>query len=123
MPPLTVGTGFAAAGGAEPGAELGAEPSGSRLYHIAYDGTVSDEERFTVLGGEAETISARVGASFDQGWSLAQALRASVDALKVDRELTTSQDDGAAHTHCRYDQNRNSVAIPMPMVKTTSQRC
>ena len=62
-------------------AELGSEPSGSRLYHIAYDGTVADEERFTVLGGEAETISARVGASFDQGWSLAQALRASVDAL------------------------------------------
>jgi len=62
-------------------AELGAEPSGTRLYHIAYDGTVSDEERFTVLGGEAETISARVGTTFRPEWSLAEALRASVAAL------------------------------------------
>src|SRR3984957_7931006 len=59
-------------------AELGAEPSGSRLSHIAYAATVADEERFTGLGGEADTISARGGASYEQGWSLAQALRASV---------------------------------------------
>ncbi len=26
-----------------------------QLYHIAYDGTVTDEERFSVLGGEAES--------------------------------------------------------------------
>jgi proteasome alpha subunit len=62
-------------------AELGAEPSGSRLYHVAYDGTVADEERFTVLGGEAETISARLGASYSPGWSLSEALRGCVSAL------------------------------------------
>src|SRR3984893_9696446 len=32
-------------------AELGNEPADNRLYHIAYDGTVVDQERFTVLGG------------------------------------------------------------------------
>ena len=30
-----------------------------QLFHILYDGTVMDEQRFTVLGGDAETASAR----------------------------------------------------------------
>jgi proteasome alpha subunit len=69
-------------------AELGVGDSGSRLYHVAYDGTVSDEERFTVLGGEAETISARVGALYSPGWTLAEALRACVSGLAgPDRSL------------------------------------
>src|ERR1700678_58186 len=69
-------------------AELGADPSGSRLYHIAYDGTVVDEEQFAVLGGEAETISGRVGERYSAEWSLGDALRASVSALAgADREL------------------------------------
>jgi proteasome alpha subunit len=62
-------------------AELGAEPGGSRLYHIAYDGTVVDEERFTVLGGEADTITARVATSYTPGWGIGEALRTCVGAL------------------------------------------
>src|ERR1700743_1021018 len=39
-------------------AELG--ESRNQLYHIAYEGTITDEDRFAVLGGDAETISERV---------------------------------------------------------------
>jgi proteasome alpha subunit len=73
-------------------AELGIELSGSRLYHIAYDGTVSDEERFTVLGGEAEMISARVATTFRVDWTLAEALRASIDALAGPERTLNPQD-------------------------------
>jgi proteasome alpha subunit len=73
-------------------AELGAEPSGSRLYHIAYDGTVADEERFTVLGGEAEAISSRLAASYSAGATLAEALRGCVDALaRPERTLAPAE--------------------------------
>ena len=41
-------------------AELGADPSRDRLFHILYDGTVVDEQGYTVLGGEADAI-ARAG--------------------------------------------------------------
>ena len=41
-------------------AEVGADPGGDQLFHILYDGTVVDEDRFTVLGGEAEAITARL---------------------------------------------------------------
>src|SRR3954468_13243114 len=41
-------------------AEVGFEGAEDELYHILYDGTVVDEEGFTVLGGEAEAIADRL---------------------------------------------------------------
>ncbi len=62
-------------------AELDDDGSDHRLYHIAYDGTIVDEERFTVLGGDAEPIAQRLEHSFDPNWTLGAALRACVAAL------------------------------------------
>src|SRR5665213_2587327 len=55
-------------------AELGATPDLNRLYHIAYDGTVADEQRFVVLGGEAEVITGRAEDSYSADWTLHEAL-------------------------------------------------
>ena len=41
-------------------AELGTGRRPDQLYHIAYEGTITDEDRFAVLGGETETIAERV---------------------------------------------------------------
>ena len=38
-------------------AEVGVEAGGDQLFHILYDGSVVDEDRFSVLGGEAEAIT------------------------------------------------------------------
>ncbi len=62
-------------------AELGAEGRPDQLYHIAYEGTITDEERFAVLGGDAETITERVTAAWQEGWNLGAALKAAVEAL------------------------------------------
>ena len=69
-------------------AEIGDERGGDELFHILYDGSVVDEDRFSVLGGEAEAITARL----EEGWSddldLAGALGAAVAALAgPDRSL------------------------------------
>jgi proteasome alpha subunit len=72
-------------------AELGSDGGRDQLYHIAYDGTVTDEDRFAVLGGETETISERFAGAFSDGWSLDEALRAAVSALSgPDRTLGPS---------------------------------
>ncbi|HEY1832252.1 MAG TPA: proteasome subunit alpha [Acidimicrobiales bacterium] len=72
-------------------AELGVEGKSDQLYHIAYEGTITDEEHFTVLGGDAETISERVGAAYTDGWDLAGALKATVAALSgPDRSVAPS---------------------------------
>ena len=41
-------------------AEIGDEPSRDQLFHIRYDGTVIDETRFIVIGGDSETIAGRL---------------------------------------------------------------
>jgi proteasome alpha subunit len=52
-----------------------------QLFHIAYDGTVADEQRFTVLGGEADAITRRMAERFRQGWTLGEAVLACVASL------------------------------------------
>jgi proteasome alpha subunit len=62
-------------------AELGTDQRGDQLYHIAYEGTITDEDHFAVLGGETEIITNRVTAAYVEGWDLDTALRAAVTAL------------------------------------------
>ncbi len=62
-------------------AELGSGHQPDQLYHIAYEGTITDEERFAVLGGDAETITERVAAAWQDGWDLSSALKAAAAAL------------------------------------------
>jgi proteasome alpha subunit len=60
-------------------AELG--EAQNQLYHIAYEGTITDEDRFAVLGGDAETITERVGAAWQADWDLVAAVKAATTAL------------------------------------------
>jgi proteasome alpha subunit len=62
-------------------AEVGATSEGDQLFHILYDGSVVDEDRFSVIGGDAEAIGTRLEAAFQPGLDLAGALNAAVSAL------------------------------------------
>jgi proteasome alpha subunit len=62
-------------------AEVGSTPGSDQLFHILYDGSVVDEDRLTVLGGEAEAIAGRLQGSIVDGWDLPEALRAAAAAL------------------------------------------
>jgi proteasome alpha subunit len=73
-------------------AELSGTGGPDQLYHIAYEGTITDREHFAVLGGDAEAIAERFGESFSEGWDLSSALAAAVRALAgPDRTLTPSE--------------------------------
>ncbi len=62
-------------------AELGNGMRGPQLYHIAYEGTITDEDRYAVLGGETEAIAQRLDGQWSEQWPLAEALSAAVGAL------------------------------------------
>lgn len=62
-------------------AEVGLTAEGDQMFHILYDGTVVDERRFTVLGGDAEAISARMRDRHVDGGPLDASIAASVAAL------------------------------------------
>jgi proteasome alpha subunit len=62
-------------------AEVGLRAGDDQLFHILYDGSVVDEDRYTVLGGEADAIAGRLDSEFEAGWDEQQALRAAAKAL------------------------------------------
>lgn len=69
-------------------AEVGKDLDGDQLFHIQYDGTLVDEQGFTVLGGDAEAIRGRLSQAFEVGASLDGAVAAAVNALAgKDRRL------------------------------------
>jgi proteasome alpha subunit len=77
-------------------AEVGATRDDDQLFHILYDGTVVDEDRFIVLGGEAEAINTRLEESWTDSLDLQGALRAAVAALAgPDRTLEASELEAA----------------------------
>jgi proteasome alpha subunit len=41
-------------------AEVGTTPEGDQLYRITYDGSITDEPQFVVMGGTTEPISAKL---------------------------------------------------------------
>ena len=73
-------------------AEVGHSPSGDQLFHIQYDGTVVDERRYTVLGGDTEAIGERMKDSFAEGQSLNAAVQEATKALSGTERTLTAND-------------------------------
>jgi proteasome alpha subunit len=90
-------------------AQLGNKIRPTKLYRIAYEGTISDEARFAVLGGDAETIRERFATRQEDIHPLSETLKNAVSALAgPDRTLSTSElevgileDKGARRTFQR----------------------
>jgi proteasome alpha subunit len=62
-------------------AEVGSTIADDQLFHVLYDGTVTDESGFAVLGGDSEAINDRLKESFAEASALGAALSATVGAL------------------------------------------
>jgi proteasome alpha subunit len=62
-------------------AAVGYERSGDRLFHLLYDGSVADEDGFSVLGGDSEAIRGRLAQSYRDDLEYDGALEVAVAAL------------------------------------------
>jgi len=69
-------------------AQVGERPADSSLFHILFDGSVADEERFVAMGGKSDDLSDRLKDSYLPEGSLADALRVAVEALSAVEERT-----------------------------------
>jgi proteasome alpha subunit len=73
-------------------AEVGMAPDGDQMFHIQYDGTVTDQRNYAVLGGDAEAIATRIAESFAEELDARAAVRAGVAALAgPDRTLPAEE--------------------------------
>lgn len=75
------------------------------MFHIRYDGSVTDEDGFAVLGGEADSIRERLSASYGDDMDAAAALQAAVNALAGD-DRTLSPDELEVGVLDRADNGR-----------------
>ncbi|WP_276941505.1 proteasome subunit alpha [Ferrimicrobium acidiphilum] len=73
-------------------AELGAVGKEAQLFHILYDGTVVDEQKFAVIGGDSDTISERFEGSYREVRGLQETLQACVAALGEEERPLVYQD-------------------------------
>jgi proteasome alpha subunit len=95
-------------------AQLGNKFRPTKLYRVAYEGTISDEADFAVLGGDAETIKDRFADLEIGHLSLSQTLKNAVAALAGpgrqlpvgDLEVGVLEDHGDRRTFARLDDEQ-----------------
>lgn len=63
-------------------AEVGLQAEDDQLYRITYDGSITDEPRFVVMGGQTDPISAKLRESYSEGMELAEAIAVAVRGLE-----------------------------------------
>ena len=73
--------------------EVGEEDGGNEIYHVLFDGTVTDEHGHVAIGGHAEELSNAVHEAYQPGWDLATAVHQAVGALSTaeGREIEAEQ--------------------------------
>ena len=64
-------------------AELGRTAAEDQIYRLTYDGSVSDEQGFVAMGGQADTVAQHLREHHRPGRSLEAALAVAVDALEA----------------------------------------
>jgi proteasome alpha subunit len=64
-------------------AEVADDGGRNEIYHILFDGTVTDEHEHVAIGGHAEELTAAVDAAYEPGWDLGTAAREAVKALST----------------------------------------
>ena len=64
-------------------AQVGEGPEDNELFHVLYDGSVTDEDGFVAMGGESEALAGRLGERYRRGMDLPNALRVGVDAISA----------------------------------------
>jgi proteasome alpha subunit len=62
--------------------EIAIDAGRNEIYHILFDGTVTDEQGYVAIGGHADELTTAVRNAYEQGWDLATGVRQAVNALR-----------------------------------------
>jgi len=65
-------------------AEVGATPEADEIYRLSFDGSISDEADYAVIGGASDAVSSTMKQGYSPNLSLADCLRAAITALIAD---------------------------------------
>src|SRR5712691_6814883 len=89
--------------------EVDGEVDGAGIYHIVFDGSVSDEQGFVAMGGNAEELTDTLRDRYQTGWDLRTAVRTAVQALGTTpetREIPPDQIEAAVVDRTRSQRRK-----------------
>jgi proteasome alpha subunit len=61
--------------------EVNGEVDGTSIYHVLFDGSVSDEHGFVAIGGHSDDLMENLKERYGAGWDLATAVKTAVQVL------------------------------------------
>ena len=84
--------------------QVGEQAGQNELYHVLFDGSVTDEHGYVGIGGRAEEVTEKLHDRYAEGADLAASVRASVQALSEveEREIGAASIEAAV-----LDRKRN----------------
>src|SRR4026207_206348 len=72
--------------------EVNGEVDGTSIYHVLFDGSVTDEHGFVAIGGHAEDLTESLKDRYGPGWDLATAVKTAVEVLGAPDARTIEHD-------------------------------
>jgi len=92
-------------------AEVGETAESDQLFRLTYDGSVVDEPRFVVMGGQTDTINSKLKDTYEEGMDLPAALEVAVRALSGSGAPSTGNGQNAGAEPPLLDIDRLEVAV------------
>jgi proteasome alpha subunit len=72
--------------------EVNGEVDGTSIYHVLFDGSVTDEHGFVAIGGHADDLTETLKDRYATGWDLATAVKTAVQVLGAPDSRTIEHD-------------------------------
>jgi proteasome alpha subunit len=72
--------------------EVNGEVDGTSIYHVLFDGSVTDEHGFVAIGGHAEDLTESLKDRYATGWDLPTAVKTAVEVLGAPDSRTIEHD-------------------------------
>jgi proteasome alpha subunit len=88
--------------------EVNGEIEATSIYHVLFDGSVTDEHGFVAIGGRAEELTEALRQRYAEGWDLATAVRSAVEVLGApeSRTIEASQVEAGALDRTRPQRRK-----------------
>jgi proteasome alpha subunit len=61
--------------------EVNGEVEGTSIYHVLFDGSVTDEQGFVAIGGHADDLTENLKQRYGDGWDLPTAVKTATEVL------------------------------------------
>jgi proteasome alpha subunit len=101
--------------------EIGDDPGATQIYRVQFDGTLRDLDHLGAIGGEDEELSSRLESGFNEGMSLAAALRLGCEAIESDDEEVVPPDEWEAAVLDRTNGRRKFRRLDADTVAVARQ--